>query len=1252
MATLALSLAGQALGGAIGGPFGAVVGRALGALAGNAVDQAIFGARPERSGTDIRLFGSTEGIAVPRVYGWSRVAGNIIWATDLEKIASESAGAKGFGGGDEEVIAASFALALCEGEVAHLGRIWADGKLLETEGLKIRFYRGTADQQPDSFIAAKQGVGNAPGYRNVAYLVFEQLPLKPFGNRIPNLSVEICRPVGDLEASIKAVCVIPGSTEFGYDPTPRVRVLGEGRAAAENTHVSAERSDWDLSVDELTALCPNLEHVGLVVAWFGTDLRCDQCVVEPRTEAAVREIKDTEWAVAGRTRATANTVSLADGAPAYGGTPSDAAVKAAIADLSARGISVTLYPFVMMDIPADNTLTDPYTLGVRQPAYPWRGRITCSPAPGVTGSPDGSASAVAQVDTFIANGYREMILHYAQLAQEAGGVDAFLIGSEMRHLTWVRSGATSFPFVDALKDLAADVRAIVGGGTKITYAADWSEYSGLQPEDAPGDKIFHLDPLWADANIDAVGIDNYMPMADWRDGRDHADGAEAATIYDLDYLKGNIAGGEGFDWYYASDADRDAGVRTPIVDGAHGEDWVYRYKDLVNWWSQPHHNRVDGVRAASATAWVPESKPIWLTEVGCGAVDKGPNAPNAFGDPKSSEDKRPPFSSGVPDPLVQRQALRAVHQYWKEASGNPVSSVYSGRMLDTDRMYLWCWDARPFPAFPGMVDVWSDAANYATGHWLNGRLGTASPDELIAVVSADYGVAPVDVAPGGPHVEGMMLDQVMSLRDAIAPLADAGGLVVRDGIDGVAWMRPDTATAVELNIKDLQREDGPLIARRRGEAAEQAGRLSMQFFDRARDYQAASVNAVAHEGDRAVVTQTGLVLGEGAARAAAVGALERMRRGSETLETRLPPSLSMLDAGDVIALAGEAGRYVLDDMRTGAGVAVKAAALAQDVGAVAVTASAQRAIVMSGPTVPVEPLLRFVHLPKAGGGSELLIGAYAEPWPGRVTLADAVMGETVAELTSPMRFGTLAAPMAAGTGLLWSRDSSLTVTLAHGHLSALDEAAVMAGSNRIAVACDDGHWEVIGFAAAELVSAGTYVLSGLLRGLRMTAPGSAGAGNRIVVLDGRLVAVAVPDDDLGGVRSVRAYAGARDLTGTEHQVAIDAGPALPLTPVHLRAERDAGTGDVAISWVRRSRVGGDAWTYGDTPLDFAPEAYRVTIHQGAAVKRAETVSTPAFLYSAAEQTDDFGGLASGFSFSVEQISAVLGPGPAAQGVFP
>jgi hypothetical protein len=150
-----------------------------------------------------------------------------------------------------------------------------------------------------------------------------------------------------------------------------------------------------------------------------------------------------------------------------------------------------------------------------------------------------------------------MILHNAHLCAVAGGVDAFLIGTEMRSLTTIRSSA--FPAVTAFKALAADVKTILGTGTKVGCASGWSEYFGHQLGDGSGDVFFHLDPLWSDANIDFICIDNYMPISDWRDGFDHADALQGwPAIHDRGYLQASIAGGEGFDWFYASAADRSA----------------------------------------------------------------------------------------------------------------------------------------------------------------------------------------------------------------------------------------------------------------------------------------------------------------------------------------------------------------------------------------------------------------------------------------------------------------------------------------------------------------------------------------------------------------------------------------------------------------------------------------------------------------------------------------------------------------------
>ena len=271
-----------------------------------------------------------------------------------------------------------------------------------------------------------------------------------------------------------------------------------------------------------------------------------------------------------------------------------------IGELRDRGLKITLYPFIMMDVPQDNALPDPRTGLAPQPAYPWRGEITCDPAPGTEGSPDGTGEADEQVDYFFTGdgedgwNYRRMILHYAELSAEAGGVDAFLIGSEMVGLTRVRSASGVYPAVDHLMALASDVKAVVGEETLVGYAADWTEYGSHVVGPEADEVRFPLDPLWASADIDFVGIDYYAPLSDWRDTPDHVDRALASTIHERSYLTANVNSGEAYDFYYADDAARAAQTRLPITDGL-GKPWIYRQKDLWNFWSQPHYERFGGV---------------------------------------------------------------------------------------------------------------------------------------------------------------------------------------------------------------------------------------------------------------------------------------------------------------------------------------------------------------------------------------------------------------------------------------------------------------------------------------------------------------------------------------------------------------------------------------------------------------------------------------------------------------------------------
>ncbi|WP_297516170.1 glycoside hydrolase TIM-barrel-like domain-containing protein, partial [uncultured Caulobacter sp.] len=873
MAQLILSSVGAAVGGPIGGAVGAVLG--------GLVDQAALSAlSPARQVgpriPELRLTGASEGAPLPCVFGRARVGGQVIWAARFREKRVE--GRVGGGKGQKTTAYAyslSFAVAVAEGPIDGLGRVWADGKVMDMTGVTMRLHRGTEDQAPDPLIAAIEG--QAPAYRGVAYVVFEDLPLEPYGNRPPQLSFEVFRrprapgTLG-LEERLKGVCLIPGAGEFVYATEAVLRREGLTRAASESVHNGEGRPDLVVALDQLRAQLPNVDHVTLVVAWFGTDLRCGRCEIRPGVEQAAKDTLPITWSVAGVDRTGAHLISLKDGAPAYGGTPADAVVLQAIAELKRRGLKVTLYPFILMDPPAG------------QAAYPWRGRIACAPGA------DGTAAAVDQVNAFFDGtwGLRRMVLHQASLAVQAGGVDGFVIGSELRGVTTTRGPGGIYPAVAKLKSLAADARALLGSETKLGYAADWSEYFGHQPADGSGHAVFHLDPLWADPNIDFVGVDWYPPVTDWREGETHAD-AVAGFLgpRDPSYLRAGLTGGEAFDWYYASPADRDAQIRAPITDGAHGEAWMFRAKDLKSWWSNPHHDRPNGTRSATPTAWVPMSKPIRLTEFGCPAVDKGSNSPNLFIDPKSSESFLPPYSTGERDDFGQRRYLETVLAWLAEPDANPTSSVYGGPMIEAAS--AWCWDARPFPDFPARSDVWGDGDNWTLGHWLTGRAGIAPLPELIQALGARAGVT-IDPGEASGAVAGYVLDRPMRLRDALSPLTEAFALDPVERGDHVRMVSRSGLAVAALGDEDLVLpEDAPTETETRTlDPAAEA--LRLRFIDAARDYQVGAllVRREAGEGTRDQDAPIVLAAAEAEAVARRMLAADEAARRARVL--RLSPS--------------------------------------------------------------------------------------------------------------------------------------------------------------------------------------------------------------------------------------------------------------------------------------------------------------------------------------------------------------------------
>ncbi|MTH95694.1 glycoside hydrolase TIM-barrel-like domain-containing protein [Roseibium sp. RKSG952] len=1311
MATLVLAAAGTAIGGSIGGSILGVTAATIGGFAGSAigsvVDSWIMSSlapteRIEGPRLDsLRITSSTEGAVIPRLYGRMRMGGNVIWATDFREETRTTTQGGGKGGGGkikttEYLYYASFAVALCEGPVTGIGRIWADGKLLDTSGVTWRWYPGDETQTVDPFIAAKTGAVNTPAYRGTAYVVFEDLPLGDYGNRLPQLSFEVFRPLADpdtAEGLTRAVTMIPASGEFAY-ATTGIRKGSGGAQVPENLNARSDTTDMVVALDRLQAMAPKVESVSLVVSWFGNDLRAGECSIRPGVEVSSKITSPQTWNVNGVSRSAAHLVSRDDeDRPVYGGTPADFAVVQAIREMKARGLRVTFYPFILMDVPPGNTLPNPYSdnaSGTGQPVFPWRGRITCSPAAGFTGSVDKTAVAASQIAAFFGNaspsdfavssgtvtwtgpaddwGLRRMVLHYAHLCAAAGGVDAFLIGTEMRGLTTIRSGASAYPAVQAFRDLAADVRAILGSDTAISYAADWSEYFGHQPADGSGDVFFHLDPLWVDGNVDFIGIDNYMPLSDWRDGFEHADAAEGwPAIYDRAYLQGNIAGGEGFDWFYASAADRTAQVRTPITDGAANKPWVFRYKDLRAWWSNLHYDRPGGTESATPTAWVPESKPIRFTELGCPAIDRGTNQPNVFFDPKSSESFVPYFSRGGRDDTIQRAYLEATYLFWGEAANNPISSVYGGRMVHIPECAAWTWDARPYSFFPALTDVWTDGANWRLGHWLTGRLGAVSLAALVRHLCLRAGLPEdrIDVTGLWGAVEGYTIGALESPRASITTLArhfsfdavETEGVIrfVMRGRAAVASVAPDDLVAAR---------EGDVLELTRAQESELPLALKWQVARADEDYDAALVEA------RRITVDTTRIASETFPMAVPPEEAERRCRralmeswtGRERTVFRLPPSRLALDPADVVSFVHDGRTVPLRLVSIADADARGIEAVRQDREAYDLPSGTQLSTAVEQPVVfgaPEAVLLDLPQLTEDQPAHRPFVAAHAVPWPGEIAVFHSPSTDGFELLTSfgtRARIGTLVSDFHAGPTSRFDLGNVLVVDLLSGTIESVTDLSLFGSANALAIESAPGVWEIVQAGAADLIAPGRYRLTRLLRGQRGTE-GAMGnptpAGARVVILDDSLASLPIAEADLGIPWNWRIGPAGRPVSDETYvgQSFTPEGVGLrPFSVAHVEQpwRWPRTPGDLTIRWTRRSRaLAADSWGGLEVPLAEELEAYEVEVLDGATVKRVLSTATTSAIYTAADQTADWGALlgpGDTLDIRIFQLSALVGRG--------
>jgi hypothetical protein len=1188
---------------------------ALGSAAGRQVTRAVSGLGKEpriRGGKlkELDVQSSAYGRVITQVYGSSRVAGNIIWAQPIKQTEVSNGG--GGKGGAASVSSSSashyqygitLAIGICEGEIDSIKRVWADAKVIDPSQFSSSYqlYVGNETQMPDSTMEGFDGAGNVPAYRGLAYVVIEDFSLADYGNRIPNFTFEVQRKFKPVDVDGKSVEDLV---------TSMIVIPGSG----------------EFVYDTVTQnKVPGQEVAG---QWVSTDVetRINQTNNEDKANAlvALDDLQDTcpnvNWvglvatwfgdsldAGACTIRAGVEYQAGAQTQPDEWSVAGHARASAYLISQDAEGNPV--YGGTPSDAGIVRYLDEMKSRGMNVMFYPmffmdtaskpWRGRVT------------GSETDVASFFTK-PQGYNEFILHYANLVKDK--VDAFVIGSELIGLTKVTDGAGNYPAVDELIALAASVKAIVGASVKVTYAADWSEY-----HHADGG-WYNLDPLWASSDIDFIGIDAYFPLTD-----------TPQNVYNIDNVKAGWTSGEGYDFYYVD------GTRTATAPLAQEFAW----KNIEWWWKNIHTNP-----NSSATPWMPMSKPIWFTEYGFPSVDGATNQPNVFYDPDSSESYFPRFSRERIDNRAQRLGIAATESMWANST-----------MIENK--FVWTWDARPYPFWPELTDVWSDGGLWKTGHWVQGKLGISGLGAIVEDLCLRSGLSneQVDVSRLHDLVDGYVLSDLYTAKQAIEVLQQAYFFDAVES-DGVMRFIPRGGEQA-LSIDDGEIVSGELLDIYRAKEHQLPHKVDVSYVSRANNYQAGNQHArrMKVDSEEQMLVSLPIVMEKGKARAVAETILYNAWMERVGYQFSLPPSYSYLEPTDIVNVQKNGINHVMRVVQTSS----------KDDGVLMVSTVAEDISIYDSYAEPND-VNKIELIKQAGDSSALLLDLPVLPneqadgvrmhvavrgdsvgWHGAVLYRsddDGLSYQEIDQTTIASTSGAALTVLANSEPQRFDVLSTVDVAV-NAELESVSFTALLNGANVAMLGS-----EIIQFQTAQLMSHNIYRLSGLLRGrlgTEITVADHALA-EPFVLVNSALLREDISDALLGLERCYKVVSGGNRLEASDEIKFIQNGRRLkPFAPVHVQGKRTGG-GDLIISWVRRARANGHWRDKVDVPLVEVTELYEIELFDGEDVVRTLTNTMPVITYSAADQIADFGIVQIGVSIKIYQLSDMVGRGEPASAV--
>ncbi|UFO00581.1 MULTISPECIES: glycoside hydrolase TIM-barrel-like domain-containing protein [unclassified Wolbachia] len=1028
--------------GSIFGPIGQIVGSELGALLGAQLDNAIFGLDADQKIThgarlkNLQVQTSTYGKAIPIIYGTARIAGNIIWSQPIKEEAITTQNKTGRGINITYNYYATLAIAICKGKVEKLNRIWADIKSLSFDEIDYTFYHGREDQNPDPFMLSIEGEKNVPAYRGISYIVIKNFPLADYSNRVPVFTFEVQTALKlngfSVAENIKNINIIPGSGEFVYDTKIQKKIAREKISSSQYIpYGPVQRVNHNNHTKKSDAML-SLDQLKESLP------NVEWASVVVNWFASSLNIKDCKIYPA---------VEFQDDSAIV---PDDWQVGNITRDnaqlISKDNHGNPRYGGTVSDAALIRYIEELHSRGYKVMLYPmllldtknkeWRGKLSGTPQ---------------DISDFFENQYSKFIEHYTSIAKQTK-VEGFIIGSEFAQLTRVKDAKGNYPAVAELVKVAKQVKFQLGKEVNVTYAADWSEYHSY-------DGWYNMDELWSSEFIDVVGIDAYFPLTD---------GPEPPFGYSAKDVTGGWSSGVGYDYFYDYSKSDPEKIKY--------NDSEYAWKNIEKWWSEVHVNP-----GGSKTKWQPKMKKIWFTEYGFPSMNGCTNEPNVFVDKGSIESKYPRYSNGEVSFLSQKTAIEGTLKKWQ-----------SSEMVE--KMFLWAWDARPFPYFPNLCDMWADCHNWQTGHWIQGKISQLNVSDVLSDLLQKVGLKgdQFDTSDVKGLLSGYVINDQQPVRSIIKMLRRCYFFDVVEQNSKLKFIQKGRGVTTGIPVDETVFNHNPKLIQL--SQLDLNNRINIVYFNRNFGYPIDVKYAELPKQGNAATVEIPLIMEEGEAQNIAEVLLYSSWQERNVYNFKLPIKYAWLVPSDVIAISDGEKRHTMRIIKTKfESMSIQVMGVGYDPSIYKLSFPSTRSLMLKEypPSHISKSIVEMIDLPHIKGNiASFTLISEEEGWKGATLFIsyDDKNYKPIASANIQSTYGYV----------IESTDEGITVVLRFGKLDVMNS-TVLALVGK----------EVIKFQDAKLIDKNKYKLSNLIRGQEGTKKYEHTAGEKFILLDDSIISFEV-----------------------------------------------------------------------------------------------------------------------------------------------